>query len=261
MEDIKWYHKKWVRVLAVVLVVIMIFTTIGYTLLRMNAEDLYAELAGSDEYLQGKNKDFSNSFDADNIILNLGLYSDLKELMQNGDYDHAIEKINSLLESETDTLRIEQLHELLCELQYNVGNYEEAAKEADICIERNILDDTVYLFYYIGAISYMHEGDYNTSVKYIDNILDMGEDSQLYYYRGINNMALEDYVQASTDFSKSLELGKEDTELYYDLGICLISIGDVDEGISKLSYVIEKDDSPELTMAAQNIIVAIGQGD
>ncbi len=258
-NEIKWYHKKWVRVIAAILAVIMIFTTVGYVILRNEAVELYKNLADSDEYLKRKSNDFATSFDLNNMILNMSQYSDLKKLMKDGDYDQAIEKVKSLIASETDSARLEQLHELLCELDYNVGNYEEAAKEADICIDSLDSADTAFLFYYLGAISYMHTGEYATSVKYIDNILEIGDDPQLFYYRGINNMALQEFEQASLDFKKSIELGKADTDLFYDLGICLISNGEMDEGIEKLDYVIETDDVPELTSAAQNILVAISQ--
>jgi tetratricopeptide (TPR) repeat protein len=72
-------------------------------------------------------------------------------------------------------------------------------------------------------------------------------------------MALQEFGEASSDFEKSIELGKDDIDLYYDLGICLISKGDVDEGVAKLGYVIDTDDSPELTEAAQNILLAMSQ--
>ncbi len=70
-------------------------------------------------------------------------------------------------------------------------------------------------------------------------------------------MALEDYQVAADDFTKAKDMGKDDTELRYDLGICLISCGKVSEGTDELYEVIDKNDIPELTTAATNILTAI----
>lgn len=259
MENSKWYHKKWIRILAGVLVVLLIFTTVGYNLLRLNAESFYAALVGEDEYLKNNSNEYYQSFDTENLILNMGLYNDLKKFIEDGDFDQAIKKTKALIDSENDTERLEQLHQLLCELQYNTGNYEEAAKEAEICIKDLKYSSDVYLFYYIGAISYMHLAEYEKSRDYIDIILELSDDAELYYYRGINNMALEAFSEAIDDFEKSMELGKDSIEIYYDIGICKISIGDTKTGIENLRYVIDNSESSELATAARNIISAISQ--
>ena len=262
MENTKWYHKTWIRVLAGLLVVLLVFTTVGYNILRLRAESFFEDLAGDDNYLKEKSKSYTDSFDPENIILNMTLYSDLKKLLEAGEYEEAIDKTNSLIKSETDEDRKAQLYQLLCELYYNNGDYEEAAKEADNCVKDLLLDldDNALLFCYIAAISYMHIENYEKSIKYIDTILAVGEDPDLYYYRGINNMAAENYKDATTDFEKAMDLGKTDTDVYYDIGICQISDGEVEKGIENLRYVIDQNDKPELTTAASNIISVLSQG-
>ena len=82
----------------------------------------------------------------------------MKKLLEDGEYDKAIEKTSSLIASETDEDRIEQLHQLRCELYYNNGNYEEAAEEAEVCLKDLIMAPSTdtFLFTYISAISNMH---------------------------------------------------------------------------------------------------------
>ncbi len=113
---------------------------------------------------------------------------------------------------------------------------------------------------YIAAISYMHDENYEKSVAHIDNILESGDDSELFFYRGINNMAMEKYADAASDFKKASELGKKDTDVFYNLGVCQISNGEIEEGIENLKIVIKENDKPELSTAASNIITAITQG-
>ncbi len=112
---------------------------------------------------------------------------------------------------------------------------------------------------YIAAVSYMNREDFDKSKGYLDQLIESKEDSELYYYRGVDNMALENYEAAADDFSKAKEMGKDDTEVCYDLGICLLSTGNVSEGIDELYDVIEKNDRPELTTASKNILTAIIQ--
>ena len=106
----------------------------------------------------------------------------------------------------------------------------------------------------------MHQDEYKQSIAYIDELLEHTKDSEIYFYRGIDNMALEEYEAAIEDFEKAIEEGKKDTEVYYDLGICRVSCGKVDEGIDDLKRVINNNDKPELTTASANILTAIAQG-
>ena len=143
---------------------------------------------------------------------------------------------------------------------YSNKDYEKAAAYAEDYLAGNTKDDA-NMCRYIAALSKMNLSDYEGSIKYFDEILESEEDSELYYYRGIDNMALENYEAAVEDFKRCEELGKEDTDVYYDLGICQISIGEVDAGVENLKLVIQKNDRQELTTAASNILTAITQGD
>ena len=169
-----------------------------------------------------------------------------------------------------------ELHKQMAIAAYSAKKYSDAAgyveKYLDEVDSIGWLDDLVdenskvdvlgdrNLCRYIAAISYMHDENYEKSVAHIDNILESGDDSELFFYRGINNMAMEKYADAASDFKKASELGKKDTDVFYDLGVCQISNGEIEEGIENLKIVIKENDKPELTTAASNIITAITQG-
>ena len=134
-----------------------------------------------------------------------------------------------------------------------------AEDEEDKELKRSQFVSNDNLCRYIAAISYMNQEEFESSKGHFDDLLSTEEDRELYYYRGIDNMALEDYETAVKDFSKAKEMGKKDTELYYDLGICLISSGNIEEGTEALLTVIDRNDRPELTKASTNILSAIIQ--
>ncbi|SFB73232.1 tetratricopeptide repeat protein [Butyrivibrio sp. YAB3001] len=342
MEKSKWYERKNFRILAGVLAGVLIITTVGYSLLRARAQDLYPDIESSDEALKQKSQENAGEYNLAEENSILDEYADLRKDINAGDYESAIEKTNTLLSSIDDAAVKEQFHELLSELYYNVGRYQESLDEADICLgsseevsgalyyvrglsnlqleeytaaasdfisaDKFGFEDKLgislqtaiasfsgkdyengakyaenYLGYlgdlktvvnaedgenlsnenlcrYIAALSYLHLEDYKASIDHLDEILENGDDSELLYYRGINKMALEQYAQAAADFKKADEQGKKDTDLYYDLGVCQISNGEIDEGIENLKIVINKNDKPELSTAATNIITAIAQG-
>lgn len=345
-KTVHWYHKKWVRVLAGALTVIMIFSAIGYSIMRSQVRSLYENISKSEDALKqisqsnAENGDIPNSFDQINN------YASLSELIDNGDYMAAIDKANEALKSEQNPDVKTDLAEILSELYYNAGMYQEAvdtantysegkevssslayvrgisylqlsnypeavsdlerAKESgnedadainlqlaiatyangayesaakyseDYLDSPNILnltdngeisvdmqkeiEENSNLCRYIAALSLMHQDEYERSINYIDALLENTSDGEIYYYRGIDNMALEDYEAAIVDFEKAIDMGKKDTEVYYDLGICRVSSGKVDEGIENLKQVINNNDKPELSTASANILTAIAQG-
>ena len=339
----RWYHRKWVRFTAGAVAVILTLFTIAYDLLRSQYNSLYEDFAESEDAL----KEMSRASSDKPSLQDPGLgveYIELLNLLDSENYSKSIETANKLIESEKDIALKMALEELLCQLYYSEGRYQEAidtatyiidtdsspnyvpyyvrgmgelqlgrydvaskdlkraldtgfVDEDNICLQLAICsysgkqygDSILYaekyldapkeiasddeekekkksqyvsndnLCRYIAAISYMNQEDFESSRKHFDDLLSTEEDRELYYYRGIDNMALEDYEAAVKDFSKAKEMGKKDTELYYDLGICLISSGSVQEGTEALLTVIERNDRPELTTASTNILSAIIQ--
>lgn len=342
---IKWYRKKWVRILAGVLAVVLIISAVMYSVLRAKLDSLYADISESGDVLKEASQQNAEKVELADRYEYLMKYGDLLKYIGAEMNQEAIDELNALIPVEEDAIVKENLRELLSELYYNEGMYEEATKTADECIKTHKEPPSVIYYVrgmgnlqtgnysaatedlkmalslgyeyvdttnlqiaistysdgkyeeaaeysvkylnskkerklfeaedveatkkaiisndnlcrYMAAISYMHMADYIKSINYLDEILVSQEDSELYYYRGIDNMALEDYEEAVEDFSKAKELGKKDTELYYDLGICLVSTGRIDEGIEALMVVINNNDRPELTTASANILTAIAQ--
>jgi tetratricopeptide (TPR) repeat protein len=327
---IKWYRKKSVRIMAGILAFLLVVTTIGYAALRAKANSLYNEFLASDELLREKSLENSSDIAIEDKYEYLTEYTELVNAIEKNDYKSAIDKANKLMAEEEDEEIKAGFQELLCELYYNTGQYQESVDAANKRLalpgqpeavmyfvlglsniqlqnyndaidnltkakELNYEDvdsinlqlalaaystkdyekaaayaedylggsaqDDANLCRYIAALSKMNLTDYEGSIKYLDEIIASEEDSELYYYRGIDNMALENYEAAVEDFKHCEEMGKKDTDVYYDLGICQISIGEVDAGVENLKLVIQKNDRQELTTAASNILTAITQGD
>jgi tetratricopeptide (TPR) repeat protein len=339
-KTVHWYHKKWVRVLAGALTVIMIFSAIGYSIMRSQVRSLYENISKSEDALKEISQINAGNRDMPNNIDQINNYASLAELIDKGDYIAAIDKTNEALKSNQSKAVKSELTEILCELYYNAGMYQEAVDTATAYTEDKVLTSALYyvrglsylqlsnypeavsdleqvkelgeedeasivlqlalatyanndyeaaakyseeylrlndpnkissnikkgvdenrnLCKYVAALSLMHQDEYERSIVYFDELLEVTKDSELYYYRGIDNMAMEDYEAAIDDFEKAMDLGKKDTDIYYDLGICRVSCGKLDEGIDNLKKVISNNDKPELSTASANILTAIAQG-
>ncbi len=339
----KWYHKKGVRILAGVLAVVLTLSAVIYGFMRSRFTSLYVDIVESEDTLREISRSNGNQGISKETLDNLNQYGTLIEYINQTENQKAIAHALELLEKEDDPLMKSALMDILCQLYYLEGQYQDAIDAADTSIATNgdgpipyfvkgmgemqlqqyehasecfkkalevgavnesevylqlaissysaksyedaILYADKYIEYpmilkermpldkeeeelvtnnqnickYIAAISCMNLMDFEKSIVYFDELLAQQEDSELYYYRGINNMALEDYESAIVDFKKSRELGKKDTELNYDLGICLISTGNIKEGREELWTVIGSDDHPELATSATNILTALAQ--
>ena len=112
---------------------------------------------------------------------------------------------------------------------------------------------------YIAAISRMQMEDFEGSLEWFDRLADVKEDAEVFYYRGVANMALEKYEEAAADFEKALALGKDDTAVHYDLGVCLVSGIDPERGKSELEIAASMKDDPDLSVSAENVLAALSQ--
>ena len=329
-KKVKWYRKKSVRIIAGVMAVLLVITTVGYAVLRSRENSIYNEIAQSDDALRMKSQEKAENISIADSGDSFERYEELVIAIDTEDYKKATELANELMALETDELMRTELQELLVKLYFNTGRYQDSVDAADKCFEmegetsaiiyyvnglsyiqlqdydkatdnlikakelnyeeREALDlqlaiaaysadnyekaadcaeeylnsnvtEDVNLCRYIAALSEINLGNYEKSIGYLDEILAEEKDSELYYYRGINNMALENYPDAVEDFKQCKEMGKEDTDVYYDLGICQISEGDIEAGVENLNIVIQKNDRQELTTAASNILTVVAGGD
>ena len=343
-KKVRWYHKRWVRITAGFLAVVMLAFTIAYALLRSKYTSLYSDLSGSEDTLKDMSKANSGHMVNKDEYEFLVKYTGLLDQLDAGDNKKAIETARELVDSEGDIALKSALEEILCQLYYTEEMYKDAVStsthiilsdknpgsipyyvrgmseiqleeyskasedlkqalalgsfdeesvylqlaissysdkqfedsvlysEKYLEIPKNVAEDNPdkdeikgqylsndNLCRYIAAVSYMNREDFDKSKGYFDQLIESKEDSELFYYRGVDNMALEDYEAAADDFSKAKEMGKDDTEVCYDLGICLLSAGKISEGTDELYDVIEKNDRPELTTASKNILTAIMQ--
>ncbi len=341
----KWYHRRWVRILAGVLAVLLTVSAVGYGFMRSRYSSLYSDIARSNETLKEISKNSQDQSISTENIVDVAEYSSLIQDIKIGDNEAAIERAERLAAKETDPLMRPTLLDVLSQLYYSDGRYQEAVDTASEVIQtnsvpgaspyfirgmgkmqleqydeaaedlkksmelgnidqaevlfqlaicsysgknyedaidyadkyiahsknttavnqeskeqlKNEIDSNENICRYIDAISYMNIMDFVKSNEYLDDLISVQEDGELFYYRGINNMALEEHEAAIDDFTKARELGKVDTKLNYDLGICLICVGRISEGEKELWSVIDKADEPELSTSANNILTALTQ--
>jgi tetratricopeptide (TPR) repeat protein len=341
----KWYHKRGVRILAGVLAVILLLSALWYARLRTRYISLYSDIAQSNETLVELSRtNVEQEINTENIV-DVGEYSSLIQEIKEGDNKNAIERAEKLKSKEQDPLMTATLMDVLAQLYYSEGRYQEAIDTATDVIDINLTPpaspyfvrgmgkmqleqydeasedlkkslelgniDKAEVFFqlavcsytrkdyeetidyaekyiehfknstatnqeqkdldkeafesnedicrYMVALSYMNLMEFDKSKDYLNELINTKEDADLYYYRGVNNMALGENEAAISDFTKARELGKEGAELSYDLGICFILVGRISEGQDELWSVIDKGDNPDLATSATNILTALSQ--
>ena len=101
-------------------------------------------------------------------------------------------------------------------------------------------------------------GRYSEAEKYIMSA--MAEDPELEdtrYYLGICAMSLEDNEKAVKLFTESVERGESVTPSLYDRAVCRLNTGDISGAVSDLREVIARNDEPDLTQQARDLLDSI----
>lgn len=95
----------------------------------------------------------------------------------------------------------------------------------------------------------------------------------LYFYRGVSELTLEEYQKAYDDFQKAMKYGltnaqetggeqkkESNTMLYYNRGIAALGLNRQEDATEDLRKVVENNDYPELTKASEELLDMLESG-
>ena len=121
------------------------------------------------------------------------------------DYKNAIEDYNFLIENSSENHSYYKMRGFCKEC---TGLYEEALQDCEESIELNNGYADFTLFRTRGLANYKLS-NYELALINFSQILEMEENSEIYYLRGLVNCWLKNYFEAYFDFAKALELNPD----------------------------------------------------
>ena len=129
---------------------------------------------------------------------------------------------------------------------------------------------------YLMAVASLKEEKFQDSISYITELLTTDqyrESGDLYFYRGVSELTLEEYQKAYDDFQEAMKYGlteeegtggegkkESDTMLYYNRGVAALGLNKTEEAVADLQKVVEQNDNQELTDAAEELLDMLQSG-
>lgn len=148
---------------------------------------------------------------------------------------------------------------IMTQLCYEAGEYAKSVAygEAAIEMDASVAEDAEVLRF-IGYSLLLGAGDYEGAVTYLTQALELlPEDTDLYNYRGICNLALGNIEEALYDFDQAITLGLTGSSQYYNRGVCYLEMGEVELAKADMEAVVEIGEDTDLVAIAEVIIEEI----
>lgn len=156
----------------------------------------------------------------------------------------------------------------------NEQNYEKAAEKFNEAIERNPTDPTGFInfgnllgiigeeerallffkraielddeaataYYGAGTILYKQEKFAEAASMYAKAVVHLDE-ADAHFMLGMSYYQIDRLAHALASFKRTVELMPEDVEGRFQYGLCLAKLGEIDEAITQLEYVVNNDSS------------------
>ena len=106
-------------------------------------------------------------------------------------------------------------------------------------------------------MSFLGQNKYTEAKEQFEEVKKARADyPEIDYYYGVCVLALEDYENAETSFTASINKGEDLTECYYNRGVSRIQLGRAEEAQSDLREVVKRDDDAELKAQADQLLKA-----
>lgn len=155
-------------------------------------------------------------------------------------------------------------------------DYKEVLKYAELAEEKGAEDVYHTTLTYLMAVASLKEEKFQDSISYITELLvtdQYKKSGDLYFYRGVSELTLEEYQKAYDDFQKAMKYGltnaqetggeqkkESNTMLYYNRGIAALGLNRLEDAAEDLRKVVENNDYPELTEAAEELLDMLKSG-
>lgn len=194
--------------------------------------------------------------------------------IQKEDYEQAKQDLLAALDHGYEDEALCYVHLAFCD-NY-LEDYSDVLKYAALAEEKGA-DDIYHLtLVYLMAVASLKEEKFQDSISYITELLTTDqyrESGDLYFYRGVSELTLEEYQKAYDDFQEAMKYGltntdesggerkeESDTMLYYNRGVAALGLNKTEEAEKDLQKVVERNDNQELTAAAEKLLEMLKTG-
>ena len=194
--------------------------------------------------------------------------------IQKEDYRQAKQDLLEALDHGYEDEALCYVHLAFCD-NY-LEEYNDVLKYASLA-EKKGADEIYHLtLVYLMAVASLKEEKFQDSISYITELLTTDqyrESGDLYFYRGVSELTLEEYQKAYDDFQEAMKYGlteeegtggegkkESDTMLYYNRGVAALGLNKTEEAVADLQKVVEQNDNQELTDAAEELLDMLQSG-
>ena len=121
---------------------------------------------------------------------------------------------------------------------FNKGKFQKVTKLGKKILKKKNND---FQILYALAISFLSLKDYLQAEKYFKHVVSLKPNAENYYIYGNINKQLNNYEEASKNFSKAINLKHDFSEAYNNLGNTKLKLGVITEAIENYKKAIEAD--------------------
>ena len=253
-NEVKWYKKWRVRLIAGALAVIILVSALVY---RWYTKHEVEQLMETVSRMQSVDEKAYESYAIPVEALRLpeqDALQDAVKLIEEERYEEAIPVLEQVRESDyaQDTEVYTALTMALAELCFTTEDFAKAAENGEAVLKADADPDGYYRF--LSALALLQTGDYGKAVTHMETLYNNEQTEEYAYYLGVSRMANESYAEAKTAFADALERGMEDTACHYNLGLCALMDEDYDTAKTAFSAVVEANDDEELAASATELL-------
>ncbi|MBI4620374.1 MAG: tetratricopeptide repeat protein [Desulfobacterales bacterium] len=161
------------------------------------------------------------------------------ELVKQEDYDGALEHFDRVLTGHTDfeDMGTILLSKALCHLRRNENEKAMVTLEE---AERHI-PSSAMIYYYKGLCEFGLR-DYIEAIDRLQDALKMGYDrlplGDVYFYAGLSHINIEEYGDGLAMMNRAEEFFTEKSPLYYYMGLCYLGMRDLDAALDYLKKAL-----------------------
>lgn len=172
------------------------------------------------------------------------LISKSHDKIQKGDYDGAIADARKAIEIDP---KLAVSYNNLGLAYFFKGNFKEAIEQYDKAVTLGLADNPTWMIVYFNRANARRLlGEYDKSIEDCNKVLELrkwaedlsDEDKEIYFIRGWNYLAKNDYKKAEADFNKAIEINKHYVQAHNYLGIVYLEQNDFKKAIEVFSKAI-----------------------
>lgn len=192
--------------------------------------------------------------------------------MQSEEYEQALQSFHNALTAGYPQQALLYSQCVLC--AYIIGDYDTVIADGEKALAALVQTDSQAAVTLIGSeealmteaelhhwigLARMAKGDFSGAREQFLAIEDLGEAPEgVLYYAGLCSASLGDNEEAVDFYTKSIEQNQMTSLCYYNRGVSNLQMEKLEEGLTDLIVVLQRNDDADATAAAQQLLSELG---